>query len=334
MHAQRELTVISSKREPCLVFNLRQEGHVRPEKKSSHHVFRPIFDPRPIRRKSAPSCAWREKVTLCIAAACRDRRRPRVVIATDWKVGIQTATAEIQDKLYWIDDNTPVLIAGTISRAIELKDTYQNYFARLSKKEPPLKASDLPDVMKRPLGIYKHKLANEYVSLRLGLTYKQFLEAAGKKQVPEAVSTEIFSEISRISLQCWLIVVVFVKKEPYIYKIDDEGTLHSCDNFAAIGSGSTIAEGILYQREQESSMALGRTVYHVFEAMKLGSIATDVGEEHTINVLHPPGDKRKDVAVDALTEKAKLFLKRKFDKLGPKPFSNMPLPDGFFEQDF
>lgn len=270
-------------------------------------------------------------MTLCIAASCQDKRKPRVVIVTDWKVSTQTATAEIQDKLYWINDNTPVLIAGTISRAVELKDTYRNCFERLAKKGNALRASDLPDVMKRPLGIYKQKLANEYVSLRLGLTYREFLGAIGKNQIPPDVSDNVFDEISRISLQCQLIVVMFVGRDPYIYRIDDEGTLHSCDNFAAIGSGSPIAEGVLYQREQESKMTLGRTIYHVFEAMKLGSIASDVGQEHTINVFYPPGEREKDVAADALSGKAKEFLRRKFAKLGPKKFANMPLPSGFFK---
>lgn len=273
-------------------------------------------------------------MTLCIAASCQDRRKPRVVIATDWKVSIQSATAEIQDKLYWIDDNTPALIAGTISRAVELKDTYRNHFERLGKRKSSPKASNLPDMMKRPVGIYKQKLANEYVSLRLGLTYREFLEAVGKNQIPGAVSADIFDEISRISLQCQLIIVVFVGRDPYIYRIDDDGNSHSCDNFAAIGSGSLIAEGVLYQREQESKMTLGRTLYHVFEAMKLGSIASDVGKEHTINIFYPPGEKQKDVAGDCLSEKAKAFLERKFDNLGPRKFSNMPLPKGFFERDF
>lgn len=275
-------------------------------------------------------------MTLCIAAACQDRGKPRVIIATDWKASIQVATAEIQDKLYWINDNTPVLIAGTISRAVELKDTYRNYFGRLGKEKPneSIKASELPDVMKRPLGIYKQKLANEYVSLRLGLTYKEFLEAVGKSQIPESVSSEVFNDISRTGLQCCLIIIIFIGKDPYIYRIDEDGTLQNCDNFAAIGSGSIIAEGMLYQRQQESGMTLGRTIYHVFEAMKLGSIASDVGEEHTIDVLYPPRERQEDVSRDTLTDKAKVFLNRKFQSLGPKPFVNMPLPDGFLEKDF
>jgi len=70
-------------------------------------------------------------MSLCIAAACQDRGKSRVVIATDWKASAGIAAAEIQDKLYWIGDYMPVLIAGTITRAIELKDTYKQYLAIL-----------------------------------------------------------------------------------------------------------------------------------------------------------------------------------------------------------
>lgn len=87
-------------------------------------------------------------MTLCIAAACQDRGRPRLVIGTDWKVASGIATAEIQDKLFWITDNIPVLIAGTISRAVELKDTYRQYFQTLALQIIP--GNDLIDHIKRP----------------------------------------------------------------------------------------------------------------------------------------------------------------------------------------
>lgn len=272
-------------------------------------------------------------MTLCIAAACQDHGKSRIVIATDWKVSIETATAEIQDKLCWIDDNTPVLIAGTISKAKELKDTFRNYFEYLKKENRALRASDLPDVMKRPIAVHKRKLANEHISLRLGLSYKEFRESVGRNEIPPDTAKEVMDEISAIGLDCTLIIVFFFEKDPYIYKVEEDGSLISCDNFATIGSGSPIAGGVLYQRQQESDMSLGRTIYHVYEAMKLGSIASDVGQEHTINVLYPQGEKEKTVSGDALTTKADRYLARQFKKLGPKKFAQMALPGGFFEEE-
>ncbi len=74
-------------------------------------------------------------MTLCVAAACKDNRRSRIVIATDWRAETPIASGDIQDKLYWIDNNIAVLIAGTVSRAIELRDTYRQFLEEREKKE-------------------------------------------------------------------------------------------------------------------------------------------------------------------------------------------------------
>lgn len=276
-------------------------------------------------------------MTLCIAAACQDRKRPRIVIASDWKAGIEIATAEIQEKLFWINSNVPVLVAGTVSRALELKQTYSEYFEFLRNRKPPveLKRHNIFSLVKRPVAIFKHKLANEYVSLKLGLDYKTFRVAVGKNEVPASIAAETFGEIAKIELECSMIMMFFLEKETYIFQIERDGSVESCDNFAAIGTGSPIAQGVLYQRMHEARDPLGPSIYHVFEAMKLGSIASDVGEEHTFNVLYPQGERGKDVTADWLPEKATRFLERQFRKFGPKNFARLQLPKrGFFKKNF
>jgi 20S proteasome alpha/beta subunit len=170
--------------------------------------------------------------------------------------------------------------------------------------------------------------------MKYGMTFKDFRTAVGRNEIPAGTAAETFTEIANIGFDCSLILCIFSKKFPSIYRIDSTGLVNICDHFAAIGSGSPIAEGVLYQREHRADMPLGRTIYHVFEAMKLGSIASDVGKEHTIDVLYPPGERGQNVVGDTLTTKADAFLNRKFAKLGPKKFSQMPLPAGFFAQDF
>lgn len=88
------------------------------------------------------------------------------------------------------------------------------------------------------------------------------------------------------------------------------------------------------QRQHEAKDPLGPSLYHVYEAMKLGSIGSDVGEEHTINVLYPLGEKGKEIVGDWVTEKTKKWLGRQFNKYGPKTFSLLPLPPNPFERDF
>ena len=275
-------------------------------------------------------------MTLCIAAICQDRGKPRIVIGTDWKASTVEATAENQDKLRWVTDNMPMLLAGTVSRAIELQSVYRQFFDNLSKRKPEVVPDEknIGDLVRKPVALFKSKLSDEYVSLKFGLSYKDFREAVGKSQVPPSVATDTYTDIKNIDLGCSVILPFFLGKDAYIFRVGSDGGVEECDNFAAIGSGSPIAEGVLFQREHQDDMTLGRAVYHVYEAMRLGSIASDVGKEHTIDVLYPPGEKGKELTGERLTEKAERFLQRKFSRLGPKEFANMPLPPKFWREDF
>jgi 20S proteasome alpha/beta subunit len=275
-------------------------------------------------------------MTLCVAAACQDRGKFRIVVATDWKVSIGSASAEIEDKLYWIDDNTPVLIAGTISRAHELIETYRNHFDRLKARTTPVTIgrNDATRVLKKPPILFKKTLTEDYISLRFGLDYKSFRASVADGGIPESVAIDAYSSIGQITLDCELIVALFDEyRGPHIYKMNEYGDLEHCENFAAIGTGGTIAESTLYQREQQSELPLGPTVYHVVEAMKLGSIASDVGQKHTIDVLYPPGEKQDDVYMETLTPRAEKFLATQFKRLGPKRFRRLALPKNSFEKD-
>lgn len=276
-------------------------------------------------------------MTLCIAAGCQDRGAPRIVTATDWKIGTDIAAAETQDKLFWVDDNICALLAGEWSRATELFDCYRQYFKELKEKEPPVEITsyNIDDLIREPLQIYLEKRAQEHVAMKFGLSYRLFMEAVGKKQIPRPTAVETYSEIADLAkkaFECELIIATFVERESYIYRVDKNG-IEPCDNFATIGSGATIAEGSLYQRQHELSSPIGPTIYRVFEAMKLGSIAPTVGTEHTINILYPP---RKDATVrdmmDDLKDSTRKFLDRKFREYGPKPFKILPLPKDPFER--
>jgi len=275
-------------------------------------------------------------MTLCIAAACQDRGKPRVVIASDWKATDSVGTADIQDKLYWITEDIPVLIAGSITRAIELKDTYKQYVEALAAQSSPvqIKQQDLNDHIKEPIKMFKRKLAEEYLSKRFGLNYDAFRTAVSKNEVPESIAIEAFADIAKLDMECELIIVVFTDRQPYIFQIESDGRVENCEDFATIGSGSYIARGVLYQRKHENTVPLGPTVYHIFEAMKLGSIAPDVGEEHTINILYPPGERGKKMGVDTLTPGAERFLHRQFRRFGPKEFKRLPLPSGSLENEY
>lgn len=272
-------------------------------------------------------------MTLCIAAVCqRDRR---IVIATDWKAGTDEAAAENEDKLYWVTDSISVMIAGVISRAVELKDTYRQLFAWMNQQIPPVIATsdNISDMLKRGMANYRRKRADEYTHNKLALSHKAFLEAVGKSQVPRSVAVETFAEIAKLELECELIITFFDRdKNAFAYKVNDCG-IELCNNFAAIGTGSTIAEATLYQRKQEARMRIATTVYNVFEAMELGSISPTVGAEHTINILRAPNTKSETVrsTMTEPTSDAYTVLEEAFKTFGPKKLKGLSLPRNPFE---
>jgi len=122
---------------------------------------------------------------------------------------------------------------------------------------------------------------------------------------------------------------------PRVVKIESDGSLESVESFATIGSGSHIADGVLFQREHDGNDTLGSALYHVYEAMKLGSIAPGVGTEFTIDVVYPPDKDHKEVWGKTLSDKGKKFMEAQFRKRGPKPFKNfVALPTGILERSF
>src|SRR5271170_6929563 len=100
---------------------------------------RRLVNQRPGCLRSVPRLPRRRKaLTLCIAAACRDGKKDRIVIGTDWRVsGAISAGADIQDKLLWVNDDILMLLSGEVTRARQLRDCYREVLARMSAKEPP-----------------------------------------------------------------------------------------------------------------------------------------------------------------------------------------------------
>ena len=77
-------------------------------------------------------------MTLCVAAACRDGKKERIVIGTDWRIESEMAAgADIQDKLYWVNDDMPMLVSGDVTRSIELRDAYKVLLDSWGKENPP-----------------------------------------------------------------------------------------------------------------------------------------------------------------------------------------------------
>lgn len=282
----------------------------------------------------------RVNMTLCIAASCEEsNEKPRVVVGTDWRIeGAIVAGAEIQNKLYWITDDIFVLIAGRVTRAIELRDLYRELLIGMEEKNDPLTHRNIRRWIRAAPKIYRKRLVDEEVGRMMGgLTFAEFLDRVAQHSIPDTVAGPVFRRAEKVDLACSVIVVAHVDDAFYIFRVDDDGDVDECDNFAAIGEGIGIADGMLYLRSSNSEDEVSTQVYQVWEAMKMAAeCISTVGKDITINVIYPPGEKGKHVAGDILTDEGEDHLAKLFkEKYGIRGFRRVPkLPKNALSTDF
>lgn len=124
-----------------------------------------------------------------------------------------------------------------------------------------------------------------------------------------------------MKLGCELLVIYFEPQESMLIRIDDTGKLEICSNFAAVGSGMYIAESALFHREHSRGEGLANSLYHVYEAMRLGAYAPGVGTQFVMGVAHFPGR----VAWSFVKPQYMRVLNREFKKFGPKELKGQVL---------
>lgn len=279
-------------------------------------------------------------MTLCIAAICEQKRgkgkQSRIVIATDWRGENPMAGAETTDKLYWIYQGCPTLIAGNVSRAIELKDTYRQCFVPLLLANPtaPMMVDNAFDAVKSVLPVYKRKRAEEYIGTTLGINYETFLQ--NREKLGDETFRALIRDVGKIEQEGQLLICTFVPIRPgepdlvpLLFRVED-WEVTQCDNFATIGSGGPVADAILFHRSHDERESLVTTLYSVFEATKFGSIAPGVGEHFTITVLYPP-NKDGEIVTRDLSSKGTQYLEEKFREFGPKTVKKLKLEDDYLD---
>jgi len=279
------------------------------------HAFRP--NPKRLRERS--------DVTLCIAAACCEttRDKPRIVLCADHKVGTWAAQAEIGFKFSWVTRNWPALVAGDLARTEELTATFAT---ALDGKT--LNRYNVFDHMKAAGHAFREKLADELVRQKLSVSYEYLRQNRGK--FPSATVYEIYTQISNIDSGAELIAAGFLNNRPALFVVEKDCSVSHRQHFAAIGTGAYIAEPALYQRRQSKTKSLSDTLYHVYEAKRLGEIAEAVGKMTSIAVISPPAKEGEAIDDKWVGESGFDFLGEKYRELGPKPVPDMDFLDEYF----
>ncbi len=148
-------------------------------------------------------------MTLCIAAECRGH----VIVGSDFRGEDDYTSAENQNKLEWLEDTWPVLIAGTVSRAHDLVAALNREFAEARRKSTVIDDKNVQVILRRASRKQKYQLADEIVSRELGIQYAVFLKD-GKGFLSEKSFEEIEGEVRKVDLGCELIVVFFLIVDP------------------------------------------------------------------------------------------------------------------------
>jgi 20S proteasome alpha/beta subunit len=257
-------------------------------------------------------------VTLCIAAECRGH----VIVGSDFRGEDDYTSAENQNKLEWIEDTWPVLIAGTVSRAHDLVAALNREFAEARKKSTAIDDKNVQVILRRAIRKQKYQLADEIVSRELGIQYAVFLKN-GKGFLSEKSFEEIEGEVRKVDLGCELIVVFFHDRRSYIYRISSDLSVGRADNFCCIGSGETLANSDLSYREHDADQILRTSLYRVFEAHQLAKRAPGVGENFAISVFSQ--EKGGQVVWKRLNDSGLAALDRNFTRFGPKKIRGVRL---------
>jgi hypothetical protein len=203
-------------------------------------------------------------------------------------------------------------MAGEMSTAEDLLATYRTVLDGID-----LEQDKIIDKFNEASSAHKEKLCERFLRMQLGISYERFLSKGAVELSPDVFRQMLF-EIRQISFKCELLIVGFIGSKPYIFCVDESGCVSQCHNFGAIGTGSIIAQSVLYQREQYEFDSLEKTMYGVYEAAKHAQIAPGVGETNRMVVIQPKPELERGVEAALTTPQCIDTLEKYFQEYGPR----------------
>ena len=251
------------------------------------------------------------RMTLCIAAACIERQKPRIVTCIDWKASSGLGSVETFDKFQELGSGWIALMAGKASRARELT----KYISAMLNSQP-ITPVNVQDVVTLGAAAHSRNLKEEYCLMRLGMNYDKFLEWTKDNQT---LAEPYLDQIATLKLGASVLVAGFVKNKdgsdyPVICTVNQIGEVTLENHFGAVGEGASIAVPSLYRREYDwEQTQLGKAVYQVYEAKTLAEVLDSVGGLTSIDILYPDG------TLKSLESKGYTYYGKLMKRFGPKP---------------
>ena len=175
----------------------------------------------------------------------------------------------------------------------------------------------------------RRTLADRLTQTTVSMPYDDFL-AYGKERLPEILHERIANDIAGQRVGADLILIGWVDNQFAIFRYN--GSSHDVQEtrgFVAIGSGCYVAESVMFQRKHLFFDPLEQTIYKVYEAQRLGSIAPGVGEEFSMAVLRYNADFPR-AEINVIGDSGQEFLANKYQEFGPRKVAQFDLPENFY----
>lgn len=255
-------------------------------------------------------------MTLCMAAACYEEGKPRIVLCTDWKSGSELGSSETADKLRWIKKrpNWLALTSGTQSSIESLVRHFRSSLEKISD----IGEFNAESTFRSIARIHLFNRKSDCVEVELGVTYEYF--RTHRDEFTPQVQWEMIEKVRRTGLSASLLILGWIPSargypSPMICKVERDSSTALCTDFGAIGEGRFVATPSLFRREMDSSVSMRKAIYQLYEAKTMAEIVSSVGDSTSIDVFYPDG------TLKSLDEKkgAYKYLDRKLKVYGPKP---------------
>lgn len=275
------------------------------------------LSPKPIRfvNESKPRTynPWELDMTLCVGAQCLWDGEVAIVGAFDERVETNMAGSNSEFKYTPLNGSWGAYLAGPVAQARELIEIYIEHLASAK-----ITRSNVIEQLRIPARKMKARLANTVTHQLVSLSHEEFLKR-GQQSFTQEMCRHVEMQIASARFEAQLILAGLVDGSPSLFAIDADD-VHKITNFATIGSGSSIAQSVLYQREQSPLTDISRTLYSVYEAMRLGRNAPGVGPCRIMMVLSASKDSAKTpMLMTMLAPESLEVLGKLFEAFGPKP---------------
>jgi ATP-dependent protease HslVU (ClpYQ) peptidase subunit len=211
-----------------------------------------------------------------------------LVTVSDTKLSAGHYSGEMATlKIRHLSTQWKCLVAGTFAHHVPLLDRITTAIDRDTSREK------LEKVCTAAFIAENKRVAEETVLATFGLTLEQFLKS--RKDLGDSLFERTWADISRIKIDCQLLMCGF-DSNPHVFVVENPegnkvGFVTDCDfpGFAAIGSGTYLAESTLFALHQNPSTSLEETICITMFAKFAAEAATDVGRETYLTAFTADG---------------------------------------------